>query len=490
MSKKRKFGISGDAILLMSVKLMTVVLGIVTTRLLSEHLSIHDYGTYSQILLIVSTVTSFTILGMMDGVNYFYCSERNLQKREEYISTIFAIQFAISTVAGIIIMLFTGLICKYFENPDLAKLMIFAATVPFLQNLLSMFQILLISIGKAKMLAARNFLVSAVRLAVVFFIVVSVKNISIILVTTVLLDIAQIIFFAAIVEKSGCKIRLYSVKTALAKHILRYCIPMAVFIAVNALNRDIDKYIIALFTDTETLAVYANASKILPFDIIAASFCTVLIPKITEDIACGQEKKAAETYKIFLEISFVSTGILCFAALSAAPQFMKFLYSEKYMSGLAVFCIYIFSDLFRFMNMTLILSAAGRTAKLMMVGVLSLFANTLLNAMLFSFMGITGPAIATLAVSIGTGIVMLYFSAKELGITVKGFFDFKYALLFVSENMVAMMIFSGVQRLFEAKEIHYFLILVMICGAYCAVMALLNGKRFIGNLKKINDKTE
>ena len=58
------------------IKLVTIALSFVVTRLLSQFLSKHDYGTYSQILLIVSTVTSVTILGMADGVNYFYCSRQ------------------------------------------------------------------------------------------------------------------------------------------------------------------------------------------------------------------------------------------------------------------------------------------------------------------------------------------------------------------------------------------------------------------------------
>ena len=71
-----KKGASIDAFLLTAIKLMTTALGFIITRLLSEHLSVRDYGTYSQILLIVSTVSSVTILGMVDGINFFFCNEK------------------------------------------------------------------------------------------------------------------------------------------------------------------------------------------------------------------------------------------------------------------------------------------------------------------------------------------------------------------------------------------------------------------------------
>ena len=67
-------GSSGDALLLTAVKLMTMLLSLVTTRLLSQYLTTYDYGTYSQVLLISSTIASITILGMMDGMNFFFCS--------------------------------------------------------------------------------------------------------------------------------------------------------------------------------------------------------------------------------------------------------------------------------------------------------------------------------------------------------------------------------------------------------------------------------
>ena len=80
---------SGDSFFLIFVRMVTLVFGLLMTRILSGYFSVHDYGTYSQIILIVGTVSSLTILGMIDGVNYFFCKEQDLEKREKYISNIF-----------------------------------------------------------------------------------------------------------------------------------------------------------------------------------------------------------------------------------------------------------------------------------------------------------------------------------------------------------------------------------------------------------------
>ena len=100
--------------------------------MLSQYLSASDYGTYSQVLLIVSTVSSLTIFGMMDSVNFFYSSARNETERENSIATMFTMQCVISTVAGGIVLALSMPLCAYFDNPKLRNLLLFAAALPML----------------------------------------------------------------------------------------------------------------------------------------------------------------------------------------------------------------------------------------------------------------------------------------------------------------------------------------------------------------------
>lgn len=490
--KKRKLGTGAsiDAMLLMVIKLATTMLGFVITRLLSQYLSVYDYGTYSQVLLIVSTVSSLTILGMMDGVNYFYSNEQDENKRESYISTLFALQSIVSAAAGCIVLLLSRPLCRYFDNPDVGRLLIFAVFLPFFQNLLYMFQVLLVSVGKARMLAYRNLIVSLVRLVAVVLVVAFIRDVAVILITTAVMDIAQILFFARILKKNGCHIRLKRVDMRLVRKIFYYCVPMAVFTMINALNRDLDKYLVAIATDTETLAVYANASKALPFDIVMTSFCTVLLPEITRKVGRRENEAAAGLYKLLLEIACISTAILCCAALSASPQLMTLFYTEKYLSGLTVFCIYILVDLFRFTNMTLVLSAAGKTQTIMFLGLGSICANAVLNVILFYTVGITGPAAATLICTVGTGILMLRSSAGVLDTKLRMLLDLKYLAVFLAENALAVFGFWQLQLWLAGKDLHYLMILVIVCGGYCALMGLLHGKRLLTALKQVNRATK
>lgn len=486
MKKLSLKGASADAILLTCIKLVTAALGLVITRLLSEYLSVHEYGTYSQIMLLVSTVSSITIFGMSDGVNYFFNGEHDQESQDSYVATIFALQCLVSVVAGATVMLLAQPLCRYFDNPGVAPLLIFAAALPFLQNLMFMSQVLFVAVGKARLLAFRNLAISLIRLIAVLIVVWVVQSATVVLATSVVLDICQISFFWIVLRKNNCRLHWNKVSPRLLGDILRYCAPMAIYIMINALNRDIDKYLISMMTDTETLALYANASKQLPFDILMASFCTVLIPYITRYISEQKKQEAASLYKLFLEITYISTGILCFAALAAAPQLMKLLYSNKYTDGIWIFVIYILVDLFRFTNITLILSAAGKTKILMLLGVAELAGNAGLNFILYKAIGIIGPAIATFAVTIIAGILMLYFSAKVLDTKLSRFFDLKYLILFVVESVALALVFGMLQRFLDNRGVHYFVILLVVVGIYGITMLLLNGKRLLLVIGRVN----
>ena len=479
-------GASIDALLLTFIKLVTTALGLVITRLLSQTLSVYDYGTYSQILLVVSTVSSVTILGMMDGVNYFYCGKSDQQERESYVATIFALQTLVGTVAGFAVMALSSPLCAYFGNPDVAGLLVYGAALPLMQNFLGMMQVLLVSVGKARMIALRNLIVSLCRLGAVLVVVTLTRDAGVMLFATLALDLIQIGIFAGVLRQGGCRLRLKAVKPVLIRKILRYSAPMAVFTMVNALNRDLDKYIIALWSDTETQALYANASKILPFDIIMTSFCTVLLPRITRLVASKEYDRAAGLYRVFLEIACITNTLLCFAALAAAPELMELLYSEKYLAGLGVFCVYILADQVRFASITLILSAAGKTRTLMLLGLGTLGLNTVLNVGLYQLLGLMGPAVATLMVTVFMGIVMLKLGAKELRCGLKQFFDGKFLLVFMAQAGALLAVFSWLRRGLEELGLHYFLILLIVAGGFGLSLLALSGKRLLADLKQVN----
>ena len=65
-------GIFADATILTLVKVVTALLGLVSTRIISDGFSFHIYGTYSQSMLLNTTISAITILGLTDAVNLYF----------------------------------------------------------------------------------------------------------------------------------------------------------------------------------------------------------------------------------------------------------------------------------------------------------------------------------------------------------------------------------------------------------------------------------
>lgn len=74
-------------------------------------------------------------------------------------------------------------------------------------NLISMYQNLFVSIGQAKKIAVRNFVVSILKLLAVIAACYAIKNIVTVLIVILFLDMAQVWYFASVFKKERYPIK-------------------------------------------------------------------------------------------------------------------------------------------------------------------------------------------------------------------------------------------------------------------------------------------
>lgn len=483
-------GASGDSILMTIVNLVTLCFSLIMTKILSVNLSLQQYGTYSQVMLLVSTIGSVTIIGMVDGLNFFFFQEKDENERNKYISTIFFLLYLIGAFSFIIVLSCSIPISIAFDNPDLKPLIFFAALLPILQNSTSLLQIMFLALGKAKTIAFRNFIISILKLFVVILICYKFNNIIILLIFLILSEIIQNIYFLIILRKNNCIINVFKYDKALIKKILFYCIPLGISTIMKTLNRDADKYIIALFTDTETLAIYTNVSKMLPFNIVMSSFATVLLPYIIKMVKNKMFKNTIRIYKSFLSISYTITTILAVGAICVAPELIKLLYGEKYLNSnfsIYVFVIYILVDIFNFLNIVTILNALGKSKEIMLITIGSFVLNIILNIVLFYALGKVGPAIATLIITIVQGGLIQILSAKGLNSNVFKFFDKKHLVFFVIEVSMFYMLAYISKQFLNKFDLNYLFMLFAIYCIFSIPLFLVNINYIKRNLLIINE---
>jgi O-antigen/teichoic acid export membrane protein len=173
----------------------------------------------------------------------------------------------------------------------------------------------------------------------------------------------------------------------------------------------------------------------------------------------------------------VSTTILAMGAICVSPELMRFLYTDKYLSsdfGLPVFILYIFVDILSVLNITLILSAAGKTRTILFASLVPFLIKLLLNILLFFFIGEIGPAISSLIISFGQGLLILGLGATVLKSNIFKMFDIKYFLKFALEIIFCVVGALWLRRILIGLQIHYMFVIMIVYGLFCMVLVLLN----------------
>lgn len=479
-------GAATNFILLTAVQVITMMLGLVVTKLLSAHFSLREYGTYSQAMLVANTATSLSVLGLTDATNFFYNRTRDETLRRVYIATIFSTQYVAGTVCGLAILLLRTQIVEYFGNDKLENYLLLIAFTPLLNNLIAMYQTLFVSIGKAKIIVIKNLIVSAVRLLAVLFSCCLFKDIAAILAVILIMDAGQAVYFGFLFRKYRTPILIRDAKAALIKEILVFSIPMSVVILTSSLSRDIDKYVISALADTETLALYTNAAKVPPFKILTSSLVTVLMPVITKMLHLKQYGAVKRVFKLYLRIEFLLTFILVGGAIAVSENLMRLLFDEKYLAGLPVFVIYLVIDLVQFANVTTVLSGAGKTKTLMWVSAATMLCNAVFNVFGYKFWGLAGPAAVTLILTVLMAAVLLYLGAKEIRARVMELFDLREMAAVGLEVAAAGLAAHWLSRCLGSMRVHYIINLAVCYGSYAAVLGGLNYKRIFACCKELN----
>ena len=464
-----------DSIALAFVKIFTMASSILATMILSKTLPLEEYGTYSTGNLIITTATLISAFGLIDAVNYYY-NGKDSNERANYVNTIFLIIMICSGTIGIIILLAQNLLTVYFHNPRLGMIYIYIAFRPLLANLSLGLQNLQVSIGKAKLVAIRNGIISATKLGAIIITTLYTKNILTIFKCMFLVEALSLVVFLKVLKDNGVHVNPLKPKWDKFKEIFYFCIPLGIYMQTNALSRDLDKYIIGFFENTKNLAIYTNCSTKLPFDLLSGPLVILLIPLLTRCIQKCDYKNGAEIFKSYLKVGYISTLSFGFGVILVAPEAVHFLYGDKYLSGVSIFIIYIFVDMINFISYSLVLSAKGKTRDLMIVSCSALAVNVIINYLLYKAMGFIGPAVATVLITAGVSFVLLRKSAFILNKSMSGLFDLRHILRFGTEIAVLFGIFIFIKRFLLSLRIHYIIILLIVGGLFVISLLLMNLK--------------
>ncbi len=434
-----------EAILLTVSKMMTLLITLVTSMMLSRFCTFEEYGTYSQILLVVTLFASIFMLGLPNSINYFLAKANDAEEQRRFLSVYYTVSTILSVVMGIALVCAAPLISAYFKNQSILTFIYFLLLYPWANVTASSIENVLVVYHKTHILVVYRVVNSLCLLAAVLiaqWFGMGFKGYM--LVNLMLYCLFALAVYAIAYRISGGF--RFSLNKKLIRSIFFFSLPLGLSSVLGTLNIEIDKLLIGYLMDTEQLAIYTNASKELPVSFVAASITAVLLPRLTKMLEKALDQKAVLLWGDATELSYLLIGLISFGVFTYAEDVMSLLYSEKYLPGLAVFRIYTLILLLRCTYFGMILNARGRTKEIFYASIASLGLNVILNPLMYWLLGMIGPALATFISMFVVLLWQLQQTAKCTKMPFSKVFPWKRIGIITLVNILFAVVFYGLKQ--------------------------------------------
>lgn len=412
----REISLKGEASLLTFSKMANLLITMATSMLLSRFRSLEEYGTFSQLSLVLNLLTTLCLLGIPNAINFFLPRVENQDEKKDFLNTFFTLNTILSIIAGGIMTLSLPLLVWFFRNNGIYGFYYFAVIMPWAKITIQERGNLLVASHKTKRLIVHTLLNSICLLGIILLTQIMKQDFTFYMYLYVLVEVVFGVLVYWEVSQSAGKLSFH-INKELCKRILVFSVPIGMSDMVNTISREVDKFMIGGFLDTESLAIYTNAAKEISLTVISTSFIAVLMPKMSKLV---KEKKTNEAVDMWKDTTSFTYIFMCFgvaALIAFAPQVMTILYSAKYLPGTGVFRIYALILLWRTAYFGTVLSLYGETKKILWCSISSMILNVVFNYIFYNLFGFVGPAWSTfLAIGI-VNILQLVFSSKLTGIS-------------------------------------------------------------------------
>ena len=414
----RKSTLGGDVVKLTASKVGVSFVTLLISMLLSRFRTLEEYGTYSQMTLVINLFTTIFMLGLPNSLNYFLAKADTNVERKEFLSVYYTLSTLLSLIVGSFLVAITPLLVSYFNNPLLITFGYYLAFFPWTSIIGSGIENILVVYKKANQIILFRTCNNLAILGSIVLVQLMQWNFG----TYMKIYLGVQMVFSIIVYSTayhladGLKIKL---DFGLIKRIFSFSIPMGVASMIGTLNVELDKLMIGNLLNTEQLAVYTNASKEMPVTLVATSITAVLLPQMVRILKHEEKESNERAIKMWgyaTQLSFSFIAFLSIALVVFAPEAIIFLYSEKYLSGVNIFQVYSLCLLVRFTYWGMIINAKGKTKFILYSSLIALGLNVIFNYLFFVLWGMIGPAFATLLSLIVMNFAQLFYSSKLLKI--------------------------------------------------------------------------
>ncbi len=366
-------------------------------------LDLKTYGQYREFMVYAGLAVSFVSFGIKSNLLYFI--SKDPKNKSIFITNTIYLLLIFSVIGLIIIFFLRSYIDTLFSYNFIYLLMLYIFCFQNVDLLDNYF----LSIKRSDYVlywASSNAIIRTFALIGVAYLTHDIWSIIYLL---IILEIIKSIFTLFIVFKH--KLMIWKINLVYLKEQLNYILPLGFSSVINRINVDISKIVISSNLGPASLAIYAIGSQNLPFfNIVRNSVSNVIFPEMAVRIKDNPKEALKLWQKNNLMYFFLMVPIF-FILMIFADTLIKIMFTEKYISAIPLFRIYLILLLRKCFEMSMPIRAMNRNKVFVLANLLYLAANISLIYFLFTLMGFLGPAIAAVASEI---IQTVYLSNKVM----------------------------------------------------------------------------
>lgn len=478
-----KKSIAGDAAKLTLIKILTTALTMLTAMLLSRFRTLEEYGTYSQLQLVTTLVSTIFMIGLPNSINYFLARAECEEEKRKFTSVYYSLISLLGIGAGGALCVALPFIIKYFNNIRIGTFWYFLLLYPWTKIVLSGIENLLVVYQKMKKLMTFKVLYGLVTLGIVAIAWILDIDFHTYMIA---FTFSEIIFslWCYVISGKLAKGFQFLVDKLYIKTIFKFCIPLGLASIVGTLNIELDKLLIGYLYNTEELAIYTNASKEMPVAIVATSITAVLMPQLVKLLKKEEKKKAVSLWSDATVLSYIFIAFCAAVLFVFAPEVITILYSDKYLPGVSVFRVYSLVLLLRVTYFGMILNSMGRTKFIFVTSIISMGLNLVLNFVFYYLFGFIGPAMATFVSIAITAYLQLMYTSNVIKIPFFQLFNWKQLFSITILNIIFAVFMFFLKTIVQQKIIGNNIIVSIVMGIIWGLLYLLLMRKLITKLWK------
>lgn len=376
-------------------------------------LSVDDYGTYGQVLLIVSFILAFLSLGLPE-ILYVYLSKEGSDKKNVLSSNVITL-FAFGFLGAILLFSFSGLIASWLGNPKISYLLkIFAWSLVFQMPFQSIVSWLIYN-GRVKSVALLSVFSNLLKVVLVVTVIQLYESVELVFYSILFTAIAQFVVAAYLARKYFVK--SIDLKTTILQ--IKDGFPLGLTALFGAGILYIDGIMVSSMLGVESYAIYRNGAIEVPFvSTIYASIAAIILPEVTK---LFQANKLSEIVKLKSRVILNSMGliypILVFLLFNSRDFIVVYL-GDQYEASAIIFLIFNLTLLIRVNRHSDILIAANKGKIILGVNLFVFLLNIGLNFILIEQLGRLGAALSTVFAIFVLTALLLFYSVKLLNTSI------------------------------------------------------------------------